>query len=226
MKLLEVTIPGIMFSAVLVGITGAYIMLPILMATCFLLGGLATFAYAGRNSPAMISFRKFTWGAAHLKPYARDMFLIKTHTMFRFEWSNYWQEAEKYYSTLDVRNKIVIDVGADYGVTPMYFIRQGALRVYGYSLENAIFRYPGKHFVGPITGKKLVKIWPDGDNALKVDAEGLEWDLTPEWISKFGDWIICCHNPVRNEELHSWLKQNGKLIGRPNDIEFAIFQKI
>ena len=65
--------------------------------------------------------------------------------------------------------------------------------------------------------------------ALKIDAEGMEWDFWPDWIGSFHDWIVCCHYPVLNAELHKWLIENGEVIATPDpdrkNGEFAVYKK-
>ena len=72
-----------------------------------------------------MNISKLGWHLAHNRMCLIEDALLSTHTMFRPQWSPYWREAEKYYSTLDVNGRIVYDVGCDYGTTPMYFSRSG-----------------------------------------------------------------------------------------------------
>ena len=151
------------------------------------------------------------------------------------EKSQYYPECEQYYSKLEVKGKVVIDVGCDFGTTPMYFISRGAKKVIGFSLDKQYFRdYRYKHFDlneqpevlnGVIDGLSLSQ-----DEAkvfvLKSDCEGCEWNFTIPFIETFSDWIIACHTPIRNQELFDYIKANGKLIGKQEGKEFGIYKKV
>ena len=133
-----------------------------------------------------------------------------------------------FYDTLDVAGRTVIDVGCDYGVTPMYFLSRGAKKVIGFSeWPQRFYSFDYRHIRGHATADQIMDRCPScDDRVLKTDVEGLEWDFDPEWVGKFHDWIIVCHYPVRNQELLDWLKKHGTLIGsQPEVNEFAIYQR-
>ena len=139
------------------------------------------------------------------------------------EKSQYYEECVRFYDTLDVKGKVVIDVGCDFGTTPMYFIKKGAVKVIGFSMDKQYFydhRY--KHFncdVSPLIpsiSTEINRIQTLTDKrrfVLKSDCEGCEWNFTQEFIEAFDDWIIAVHYPVANEELCEYIEEKGENIG-------------
>lgn len=151
--------------------------------------------------------------------------------------SEWYPECVKYYSTLDVKGKLVIDFGGDFGTSPMYFIKLGATKVISLSLDELYFRDPRiVHYVGiehydkmlddiSRTSVKTVSEW-----VIKCDAEGYEWGFTAATLNFAHDWIIALHYPILNPFLYEWIKQNGEFVGSPSDStkdgdEFAIYKK-
>jgi hypothetical protein len=159
------------------------------------------------------------------------------------EKSEYYEECEKFYSTLDVKNKIVFDIGCDFGTTPMYFLSKGAVTVFGFSKGKQYFRnIHYKHYnveddshilSTTIRNIQHIKnIMSPPTLVLKSDCEGCEWNFTKEFIEAFDDWIIAVHTPITNEPLYQYIKENGKNIGNQisgkNRIveEIGIYKKV
>jgi hypothetical protein len=145
--------------------------------------------------------------------------------------SRYLDECVKYYGSLNVEGKTVLDIGDDIGTSPIYFLKRGASVVYGYGLMNQHYYSPSyKHHKVCIDSKSIEFITLEsriyGCNVLKADCEGCEWDIPIEFIKSMKDWIIAVHNPVRNQELLDFLKTEGVLIAEPSELEFAIYKKV
>ena len=147
--------------------------------------------------------------------------------------SEYYPECEKFYSILDVKDKIVYDVGCDFGTTPMYFIKKGAAKVIGFSRDKQYFYdYRYKHFNSDVS--LLIPSISNEINAsndkrrfvLKSDCEGCEWNFTQDFIELFEDWIIAVHTPILNPDLFEYILKHGELIGSQPGSEFGIFHKI
>lgn len=160
-----------------------------------------------------------------------------------------------YTEWFDVRDKIVVDIGADFGTSPLYFLAKGAKYVVGFSLEKQYFYHPKyMHIVGiDYYPEDSLKMWeietgndplktididleiqpevPISDMVLKCDAEGWEWNLSAGFIDSMHDWIIALHCPILNPFLFEWIKKNGLLVAQPiafptkNGDEFAIYRK-
>ena len=152
------------------------------------------------------------------------------------EKSQYYPACEEFYSKLDVRDKIVIDMGDDFGTTPMYFLRRGAQTVIGFSKDEQYFHdIHYKHYnlnVNNFTFSTIIssikrfkeETTPDA-LVLKSDCEGCEWNFTQEFIELFEDWIIAVHTPIENNELYNYIKENGELIGKEEGSEIGIYKK-
>ncbi len=191
--------------------------------------------------------RQSGWDLVHNRRKLRSDIMRRCHWL-RLEDSEYYQDCVNYYSTLDVRGRFVLDIGADFGTTPLYFIRQGAEFVWGFSLDRQYFRheryahvigtdyYPGDNYklsLFPLNEtdnmilsnvEGLPEI-PHSAIVLKCDAEGWEWNLSAGFIDSFHDWIIALHYPVLNPFLYEWIRENGvKITDMPTN-EFAIYRK-
>ena len=151
----------------------------------------------------------------------------------KLEQSTWYKDCVKYYSNLNVEGKSVLDIGSDFGTSPMYFIKNGATMVIGVSFEDQYFK-DGKYTHHKFT-KDNVENFEIFDMAkrllyhldiLKCDAEGFEWQLTPQFIESFEDWVVSLHTPITNPELYEWIKKNGKLLGTEITEEFATYQKV
>lgn len=173
-----------------------------------------------------MTIRALAWGLAHRQRWAVVDILRHFHIPFPFQWSPYYRDFKRFYSGLDVQDKFVLDIGSDYGTTPLCFLNKGAICVFGYSMDEQVFSHPDYvHIKGVASGQAIMSMNGGYNGCLKSDAEGIEWDLTEDFIDSFEDWIICLHAPVRNKELHRWIVRNGRYIGRQGKCEFAIYQK-
>ena len=182
-----------------------------------------------------MTIKLYVWYFLHDKPKFWGDTRRKLHIL-TLEKSQYYNDCVRFYNTLDVKDKIVMDVGCDFGTTPMYFIRKGAIKVIGFSKDNQYFfdsRY--KHFNVDVEPNSLSNVIRDITNikqsmdkqiVLKADCEGCEWNFTKEFINSFDDWIIAVHTPIRNNELYNYIKENGDLIGKQEGSEIGIYRKI
>ena len=164
--------------------------------------------------------------------------------ILNLEKSEWYKECSEYYN-FDVKNKIVIDYGCDFGTSPLWFINNDAKKVIGFSLDNQYFkneRYEHnkisiidepKKLIAELTNKinEIKKQLPN-EIILKADCEGCEWNFSSEFIELFSDWVIALHMPIKNIALENYIKLHGKLIGEPDlDImhikrEYTIYQKV
>lgn len=169
------------------------------------------------------------WYLLHDWPHFRDVTLRKLR-MLTLHRSQYYQDCVNFYSCLDVGGKRVMDMGCDYGTTPLYFLSRGAKFVYGVSMDDQYFKHDhyvhhrallSGNFLSELEDKRaFLKL-----DTLKSDIEGMEWDYTPEFVSKFDDWVIALHTPIRNEALYNWIKEQGYMIGKQEGNEFAIYKR-
>ena len=127
--------------------------------------------------------------------------------------SKYWKESDEHYSNLDVRGKKVLVIGADFGVTPMYFLSKGAQSVVGYSLWKQYFFHPNyEHRQEPFYVDKL-----DGEDfdVMSSDCEGCEYGFTKELLNRIGSHVICFHEPVLNNDILEYARRIATRLIRP-----------
>ncbi len=150
----------------------------------------------------------------------------KSLHILTLEKSQYYGDCVRFYDSLDVKDKGVIDIGCDFGTTPMYFLRKGAIVVIGFSKDKQYFHSIHYKHVDvdadpsalPTVIKNLKNIRDEMSPSvpvlvLKSDCEGCEWNFTQEFIETFDDWIIAIHTPITNESLYQYIKDNGENIG-------------
>jgi hypothetical protein len=119
---------------------------------------------------------------------------------------SYLEEALECYPFPDgysLRGKTVIDVGCDFGTTPIFWRANGASKVIGYEANGSAVsrlgalrrRAPWFEFRGLWKGE-----YPEGD-VFKMDCEGCEAALDPEKLSKYELWFVALHPQTFGMEL-------------------------
>ena len=182
-----------------------------------------------------MNLKLYAWYFLHDKPKFWSDVRRKLHVL-TLEKSQYYKDCVRFYDSLDVKDKVVIDVGCDFGTTPMYFLRKGATTIFGFSKDKQYFhdeRY--KHYnvdedpsALPSTILNIKRIKNEMVPpclVLKSDCEGCEWNFTKEFIDSFEDWIIAVHIPIGNNELYDYIKDKGELIGKEEGSEIGIYHK-
>lgn len=160
----------------------------------------------------------------------RKQCIKKKLHIYKLTDSPYWNEYDKFYSGIDYKNKIIIDIGCDIGTSPIYFLQHGANHVYGFSLEKQYFKNPNyNHYIYNMEKinyvmNNIIPYYSITGNGiiLKMDCEGCEWNFTVEFLQKFDKWIIAMHNPVENKELYDYIINNGHEIGYVDNTEFSV----
>ncbi|MEM0160084.1 MAG: hypothetical protein QW393_04980 [Candidatus Micrarchaeaceae archaeon] len=127
----------------------------------------------------------------------------------------YMKEIYQVYSYIDVKGKTILDVGADFGLSPMHFINQGASRVIAFSLEKQ------KPWLAHPRIEWHRQKW-DGDwhvcGVLKIDCEGCEYGRPVEWyLNGFKEFYIAIHKIKPEQYSHfnyykSRLSEVAKLV--------------
>lgn len=151
--------------------------------------------------------------------------------------TDYWNECERFYDSLDFNNAVVIDIGDDVGTSPLFFISRGAKQVYGFStMPQLYFNSKYKHSRYRITEKNIgsfidsvKEILSHNEHErtiLKMDVEGAEWLFNVDFINMFDDYVVALHSPIKNEPLYEWIKSNSVFIGNVNAIEFAVYKRM
>ncbi len=120
---------------------------------------------------------------------------------------SYENEYPDAYRYIDVKDKVVLDIGADIGTSAKWFINQGAKKVICYSLDMQKifddkiewhFEWHGEYVFAQV---------------LKIDCEGCECMLTPELINRYPEWYIAIHTFSKcYNEMKKYIKRMGKLV--------------
>ena len=178
-------------------------------------------------------FKKELWYAFNDKKKFKSDILKRLH-LLKVSDSQYFDECIIFYDELIVKDKIVIDLGSDFGTSPMCFLRNGAKYVYGFSLDEDYFKDKNyKHIqldVNSIEGKKILNLICKENigYSLKIDIEGSEWKLNKEIFENAYDWIIALHYPITSYALFNYIMRNGYVFfenQNKNESEFLIIKK-
>lgn len=110
---------------------------------------------------------------------------------------------------VDIRGKSVVDIGCDWGSTPICWRANGASKVIGFEANPKSVKWlarlreePWFDFRGLWTGD-----YPDAD-VLKMDCEGCEASLDISKLNRYGLWFVATHKqkpkPGRTQPLDTY----------------------
>ncbi len=114
----------------------------------------------------------------------------------------------KIYAQLNVRGKIVIDIGSSIGDSPIYFSLSGAKEIYAFETDKDRFEYMLSNLknnnISNVNPKKNKLNVPNdipysADMVLKMDCEGCEYDLLNQLestrkLGNFREIVLEYHN--------------------------------
>lgn len=153
--------------------------------------------------------------------------------------TKYWKECEKFYDSTTPFNSIIIDVGDDVGISPLYFLSRGAKKVYGFGTMPQLYydkQYVHTHyeitennihyFINELKHILLTSKAKNERVMLKMDIEGAEWLFNLEFITSFDEYVIALHSPIKKQMLYCGLKETATFVGSVDNIEFAIYRGI
>ena len=134
------------------------------------------------------------------------------------EW-NIMKDISLTYHHLDVKAKVVLDVGGDFGLSPMHFIEHGARKVISYSLERqrSWLKHPNIEW-----HKEKWDYSTHSADVLKIDCEGCEYGKPLGWyLENFREMYFAIHDfPQFHDKFVEYqrdLQSCGKLIFAPQD---------
>ena len=131
----------------------------------------------------------------------------------------YGEDYDMHWNFTSFENKVVFDLGADYGSTAYYFLRKGALRIIAVEGDPQLaskLKFNSQRFKGivPIqtfidSSEKIEKLiceyHPD---LVKVDIEGYEKLLTNIDVTKVKEWLIEAHSDEIYKRLREFFVSN------------------
>ncbi len=146
--------------------------------------------------------------------YGKDEMLASSvPPLFAYLWSQYKvlfshhdEDYQDLYGFVDYKDKVVLDIGADYGSTASFFLKQGARTVYGVERNKWMVKKMRKNAekMGNLIPIKLDVSCPDqfdkllllNPDIVKVDCEGCEkhlLDIKDSIFSSINEYIIETH---------------------------------
>ena len=110
---------------------------------------------------------------------------------------------------VDFRGKRVLDVGADYGMTPFVFASLGAKSIDAYSLlwQNPFYTLPNIHWRRKkFDGDEYQTALKKDYDILKMDCEGCEYNMSVfSLINHIKEGFVAIHNfPKYSDDFKRW----------------------
>jgi len=104
---------------------------------------------------------------------------------------NILKECYEIYGRYDYRGKIILDIGADFGLSPKFFIDHGAKKVIAYSpmKQKRQFKDPGIQWNR--------EYWQGEERSadfLKIDCEGCEYYRPVDFYFRYPEALIAIHD--------------------------------
>ena len=108
----------------------------------------------------------------------------------------YLQQCKEGYADLDVKGKVVLDIGADWGNSSLYWWLRGATKIIAYE-ANPFCEGPISTLQEQGLPIDFRGVWdgdyPDAD-VLKVDIEGKEADFRMLYLGRYDQWAFATHS--------------------------------
>jgi len=117
----------------------------------------------------------------------------------------YGEDYDRHWNFTSFKNKVILDLGADYGSTAYYFLRKRASRIIAVEGDPqlaSMLKFNSQKFkkIIPIenfidSSEKIEKLISDyHPDLVKVDIEGYEKLLTNIDVTKVKEWLIEAHS--------------------------------
>jgi len=112
----------------------------------------------------------------------------------------------KSYAKLDIyKGKTILDIGADFGLSPFFFIQMGAKRVIAYSplRQRKWLKHPDIEWHRGYWQGEYIKA-----DILKIDCEGCEYIHPVEWYMKnYNELLYAIHyDTIHSYEYYNYIK--------------------
>jgi len=140
---------------------------------------------------------------------------------------SYPEDYERFYGKIDYKDKVVLDIGADYGSTADFFFCKGASKVIGVEGNKSIFDQLKKNaeyipelfpiFLYVDNSKQISDLLEEyRPDIVKIDCEGCEivfLDLSNEIFSIPESYVVETHTrKIENDFKNKLLENNYKII--------------
>ena len=147
-----------------------------------------------RNGKDGLSEKHYT-GLNRMKPLVYYKYLLDGRIFFNLAY-----DISKSYHYISVKDKVVLDVGADFGFSPLYFIKEGAKSVVAFSLDRQMSGLRHKDI------KFHREAWDGADyfaNIGKFDCEGREYIKPLKWyFDSFESCYLAIHDiPLYHDQF-------------------------
>ena len=116
----------------------------------------------------------------------RRWLLVKLNAIDAKVFAGYFEEALEGYN-IDVKGKVVVDIGADWGSTSLYFLARGARKVIAFDRVEPKLQVKGIEWHGLWNGS------PVPGDILKVDCEGCECNAEPSLFFQYEASLVAVH---------------------------------
>lgn len=132
--------------------------------------------------------------------------------MVKPESSNYWEEYSQSYVSINVKDKVVLDIGGDFGSSAVWFLRRGAKKVIVYTRDEPLLFDDRIEYHGSWNGEYVPA------DVLKIDCEGCECLLSRELIEKYDHYYIATHifAPCF-DAMTEYLREHAKVVFTTKD---------
>ena len=133
---------------------------------------------------------------------------------------SYLNEYLESYNYINVKGKTVLDIGADVGTSPFYFLTLGAEKVIAYATEQQAIKDKRIEWHNKWNGEYIKA------DVLKIDCEGCECMITEDIIEKYREWYIAIHTfSSCFESMRDYLVKHGKLVFTTPDKKEYLYGK-
>jgi len=143
-------------------------------------------------------------------------FLYHNLAIINGKWEyNILKECYEVYGRYDYRDKIILDIGADFGLSPKFFIDHGAKKVIAYSPMRQ-----KRQFMDPKIewNRRYWKGEEINADFLKIDCEGCEYYKPIDFYLSYPEALIAIHD-LKNKEF---LKYSSTLWERGADLIYHV----
>ena len=133
----------------------------------------------------------------------REWLLARLNAIDARQFADYFEEALESYN-IDVNGKVVVDIGADWGSSSLYFLARGARKVIAFDRVEPKLQVKGIEWHRLWNGSYV-----PGD-ILKIDCEGCECSADPSLFLQYEASLVAVHKYTAcYSALAGFLREHG-----------------